>query len=90
MKKKQKRGRATPLAPADPDVLNSEGAAEMLGVSKRLVVRLAGQDRIPGRKVGKEWRFRRTEILRWLSEPDLDRDVNSLLQDPRVKLRARK
>ena len=42
---------------AGNQVLNAEGAAALLGVSARLVLRLARAGTLPGRKVGKEWRF---------------------------------
>lgn len=50
------------------EVLTAEEAAEFLGfnpVTIRLKARLG---EIPGRKIGKEWRFSRTALLEWLRE----------------------
>ena len=50
------------------EVLTAEEAAEFLGfnpVTIRLKARLG---EIPGRKMGKEWRFSRTALLEWLRE----------------------
>src|SRR5262245_19290722 len=67
------------LSPIDPEVLTADGAARLLGVSARLVLRLAREGKIPGKKVGKEWRFRRATLLGWLGKvelvPDWVRDV---------------
>ena len=78
------------LSPQDPEVLNKEGAARLLGLSERLVLRLAREGRLPGKKLGKEWRFRRSAILRSLDEPDLERPIEELLSDPRVKVGTKK
>lgn len=48
------------------EVLNVEQAAEFLGFSAYTVREKARAGEIPGRKVGREWRFFRQELLRWL------------------------
>lgn len=48
------------------DVLTADEAATLLGVSAWTVRDQARQGRLPGRKVGKEWRFYRRAILQWL------------------------
>ena len=50
--------------------LNAEGAAQLLGVSSRLILRLARAGSLPARKVGKEWRFTSTAILQWLGRAE--------------------
>lgn len=50
-----------------PTVLNAQGVAELLGVSTALVLRLAREGKLPGKKVGSTWRFLRSRILEWLS-----------------------
>ena len=50
------------------DVLNVDEAARMLGISGNLVRELAARGELPGRKVGRAWRFRRSTIMRWLDE----------------------
>lgn len=61
------------------DVLNVGEAAALLGVSQWTVREQARQGHVPGRKVGKEWRFSRAALLTWLAgdvagaEPDRGR-----------------
>ncbi len=77
------------MAGAHPEVLDAEGAARVLGVSRWLVLRLARHGRLPGKKVGKEWRFRLANLLRWLGESELPTsadDISRLLKHPQVKL----
>ncbi|MCL2460080.1 MAG: helix-turn-helix domain-containing protein, partial [Euryarchaeota archaeon] len=47
------------------------------GVSERTMIKLLREERIPARKVGREWRFSRTALLRWLGDGD---SVNYLNQ----------
>jgi excisionase family DNA binding protein len=53
-------------APADPEVLTVEQAAELLQVDTDTIRALARQGELPGRKVGREWRFSRAAVLAWL------------------------
>lgn len=48
------------------EVLNADEAAELLGVSPWTVREQAKAGKIPGRKIGKEWRFSRTALLEFL------------------------
>jgi excisionase family DNA binding protein len=64
-----KRRSQDPVSVASKNqVLNAEGAAVLLGVSSRLVLRLARAGTLPARKVGKEWRFTSSAILQWLGK----------------------
>ena len=51
---------------AQRQVLNVEEAAELLGVSLWTIREQARLGRLPGRKIGKEWRFSRDALLDWL------------------------
>lgn len=51
----------------EKDVLNVDDAAELLSVSPWTVREQARQGHLPGRKVGKEWRFSRVALLTWLA-----------------------
>ena len=53
---------------ATREVLNAEQAAEFLGFNPYTVREKARLGEIPGRKVGREWRFSRTALLEWLRE----------------------
>jgi excisionase family DNA binding protein len=57
-------------AEAEGEVLSAEGAAELLKVERALVERLAGEGKLPGRRLGGEWRFARSALLSWLSQLD--------------------
>jgi type IV pilus assembly protein PilB len=45
------------------DYLNFEGAMKFLGTSKPTLYRLLSQGRIKGLKVGRQWRFRREDLV---------------------------
>ncbi len=53
----------------DGEVLTLEEAAAFLKVSETLVYQLARSGSLPGRKVGREWRFLRSVLLEWLRAP---------------------
>ncbi len=48
------------------EVLDVEGAAGLLDMSEEAVRRLSRLGKIPGRKVGREWRYSRERLLRWI------------------------
>lgn len=50
------------------EILNVGQAAEYLGFHADTVREKARLGEIPGRKVGREWRFSRTALLEWLRE----------------------
>jgi len=53
-------------AETDP-VLDAEGAAQLLHVSTKTLLKSARAGDIPGRKVGREWRFARTALMEYLA-----------------------
>lgn len=52
----------TTTAPQDR-VLDAAGAASLLHVSTKTVMKLARAGELPGRKVGREWRFETAALL---------------------------
>lgn len=60
-----------------PDVMSAEEAAEFLGVTAATVRKQAREGRLPGRKIGREWRFSREALLRWLEGADSGDDYLS-------------
>jgi excisionase family DNA binding protein len=48
------------------NVLDAIGAAELLGAHVESVRRLARKGEIPSYKIGKDWRFSKTSLLRWV------------------------
>lgn len=49
------------------EVLTVDETADLLSVSPATIRDLARKGEIPGRKVGKEWRFVRFAVLAWVS-----------------------
>jgi excisionase family DNA binding protein len=56
--------------PRDAEVLSSEEAAELLQVDLQTVLELSEAGELPGRKLGGDWRFSRSAVLRWLAGAD--------------------
>jgi len=52
---------------ATPEVLTVEQLADLLQVDGRTVRSLAARGELPGRKLGREWRFARRAVLDWLA-----------------------
>jgi excisionase family DNA binding protein len=50
------------------EVLNADEAAEFLGFNPYTVREKARLGEIPGRKIGREWRFSREALLEWLKD----------------------
>jgi len=48
--------------------LSVEEIATHLGVSKETVYRWLDKDKIPAHRVGKLWKFRSSEVDRWVTE----------------------
>lgn len=66
--------------PDDKEILNAEEAAVVLGVSERLLLRLARDGEVPGKKLGREWRFLRSALRSSLSgQPDEDAELIRLM-----------
>ncbi len=55
----------------EPEILTPQEAADFLRVPLLTVQRQAKAGRLPGRRVGKEWRFSRSTLQEWIaSGPD--------------------
>jgi excisionase family DNA binding protein len=57
------------------DILTSTEAARLLRVRVETVIREVRAGRLPGRRVGKEWRFSRAGLLEWLSRGADEEDL---------------
>ena len=51
------------------EVLTPDEAARLLKVSKKRLLRHARAGQVPGTKLGRVWRFRRSELLALLTKP---------------------
>jgi excisionase family DNA binding protein len=56
------------MATRTKEVLNLDELGKYLEVSKSTLYKLAQRGGIPGQKVGKQWRFHRTAIEKWLHQ----------------------
>src|SRR3954452_24236052 len=56
-----------------PEVLTPAQAAALLQVDEDAVLALAEEGRLPGRRIGDEWRFGRAALVAWLSEAASER-----------------
>ena len=56
-----------------PEVLNVEQAAQFLQIDEDTVMEMAESGKLPGRKLGKDWRFSRAALVTWLSGPEKKR-----------------
>jgi excisionase family DNA binding protein len=55
------------FVPADePDVLTAADVAELLRTDEETVLAMADSGELPARRVGDDWRFARTAVIRWL------------------------
>jgi excisionase family DNA binding protein len=50
------------------DVLTAEQVADMLAVHVKTVAKLVVREGLPARRLGREYRFDRGEVLAWLAE----------------------
>ncbi len=57
------------------DVLDVEGASQYLHIKRRTLYELAARGAVPGAKIGGQWRFLRSQLVRLFEEgqppPDL-------------------
>ena len=87
--KQIRQSRADRVTNMDKEILDTEGAALVLGVSKSTIYKLAQARTLPGVKVGKEWRFSRRKLIAWVSqgaEDEVD-DLAALLKSANVRAR---
>ena len=89
-KKAQKniRSRKDRLQDMDKEILDVEGAAALLGVSKSTVYKMAVAGDLPGVKVGKEWRFARRNLINWVAQgKNGEPDLAALLKNANIRVR---
>ena len=55
------------MTDADGEILTLDEVAAYLKAGKKTVYRLSQQGQIPGFKLGGTWRFRRSELDRWIA-----------------------
>lgn len=53
-----------------PEVMTVEQTAELLQVDIKTVLELVEAGELPGRRLGKTWRFSRAAVIAWLGTPE--------------------
>ena len=48
------------------DILTIDEAAELIGVSVKTFNKVLHAESIPGRKIGREWKFSRAALIEWV------------------------
>ena len=56
--------------PTDPDVVSLAEAASRLGITTKTLSAELNARRIPGRKVGREWRLHWPTVVEWLKQSE--------------------
>ena len=56
------------------DIMTIKEVAEYLKLTEKTVYRLTAEGKIPGFKVGGSWRFKRSEIEKWI-DAELNREA---------------
>lgn len=54
----------------EKEILSMEEAAELFNVSIKTFIKLLKEEKVPARKIGREWRFSRRALIDWLSSGD--------------------
>jgi excisionase family DNA binding protein len=60
--------KTTPNPMPDREILNIDGAAAFLGVSVKTFSKVLREGDVPGRKVGREWKFSRQALIDWVGD----------------------
>ncbi len=59
------------------NVLTLQEAAQYLRLSEMTVLRLAHQGKVPGAKIGRQWRFSREKIEKLILDPEILRRMEA-------------
>ena len=52
------------------DIMTVKELAEYLKIAEKTAYRFASEGKVPGFKVGSAWRFRKSEIDRWIGKQE--------------------
>ena len=66
-------------------ILDVEGAASLLGVSKYTIYRLISKDGLPSTKLGREWRFHRPTLIEWIATGSSARQLERTFRNANIK-----
>ena len=60
---------------ASEEIFTIKEVADYLKLAEKTTYRLTSEGKIPGFKVGGSWRFRKSEIDRWIVEQEKQRGI---------------
>ena len=69
------------------ELLTIEELANYLRVNTRTVYRLVESDEVPALKIGRQWRFDKSNIAEWLQRKSVGRSANVLVVDDEAAIR---
>ena len=72
----------------DSEILTLDEVAVYLKAGKKTVYRLAQQGEIPGFKLGGTWRFRRSELDRWIAAQIAEKNAGQDMSTPQNSSQA--
>ena len=73
-----------------PIILTLEQAAEMLQLSTRTVQRMVSKSKMPGRRIGGQWRFDRDQLREWVRDETVIPPEEKLSQVELIDREARR
>ena len=53
-----------------PEVMTAAQAAQFLQIDEAALIEMAAAGKLPGRRLGADWRFSRAALVEWLSTPE--------------------
>jgi len=59
-------------AEKDDEILTLQEAADFLKVGRNAMSKMVNEGKIPGKKVGREWRFSKQALIEWLKNGKQD------------------
>lgn len=58
------------------DIMTMRELADYLKIAEKTAYRFASEGKVPGFKVGSAWRFRKSEIERWIADQEQRQEGN--------------
>jgi len=69
----------------DSSILDVRGAASLFGVSVYTIYRLISKSKLPATKVGKQWRFHRYSLIKWLASDSSVSQIEKMLKSASLR-----
>jgi len=70
-------GKGETMAEPEGEILTLDEVAAYLKAGKRTVYRLAAEGKLPGFKLGGTWRFRRSDLDKWIAANLNNKDLGA-------------